>query len=67
MGVTKGDSKSLDYSSHCCGALRAEVCMSDKEGVQWQCYVKSWIKKSTYPEPFKAQPAVSIHRSHSLI
>ncbi|CAE7303327.1 ODA11 [Symbiodinium natans] len=29
---------------------RAEVCMSDKEGVQWQCYVNSWIKKCAYPE-----------------
>ena len=28
--------------------------MSDKEGVQWQCYVQSWIKKCTYPEAFKA-------------
>ena len=28
--------------------------MSDKEGVQWQCYVNSWIRKCSYPEPFKA-------------
>ena len=29
--------------------------MSDKEGVQWKCYVKSWVKKLTYPEPVKEQ------------
>ena len=30
-------------------------CMSDKEGVQWKCYVKSWVKKLAYPEPVKEQ------------
>lgn len=29
--------------------------MSDKDGVQWKCYVKSWVKKLNYPESVKEQ------------
>ena len=41
--------------------------MSDKDGVQWQCYVQSGIKKCTYPEPFKAGESLQMQRLFSFI
>ncbi|CAE7333776.1 ODA11, partial [Symbiodinium sp. CCMP2456] len=50
--------RDLNYATPATATRAGIVCMSDKEGVQWQCYVQSWIKKCTYPEPFKEQLAL---------
>ncbi|CAE7610116.1 ODA11 [Symbiodinium microadriaticum] len=50
--------RDLNYATPATATRAGIVCMSDKEGVQWQCYVQSWIKKCTYPEAFKEQLAL---------
>ncbi|CAE7303428.1 ODA11 [Symbiodinium natans] len=50
--------RDLNYATPATATRAGIVCMSDKEGVQWQCYVNSWIKKCAYPEPFKEQLAL---------
>ncbi|CAL1157217.1 unnamed protein product [Cladocopium goreaui] len=47
--------RDLNYATPATATRAGIVCMSDKEGVQWKCYVKSWVKKLAYPEPVKEQ------------
>ncbi|CAJ1331853.1 unnamed protein product [Effrenium voratum] len=49
--------RDLNYATPATATRAGILCMSDKEGVQWQCYVQSWVKKLTYPEPVKEQLA----------
>ncbi|CAK9103509.1 Dynein alpha chain [Durusdinium trenchii] len=47
--------RDLNYATPATATRAGIVCMSDKEGVQWQCYVKSWVKKLSYSDTVKEQ------------
>eukprot|EP00930_Biecheleria_cincta_P103951 TRINITY_DN9605_c0_g4_i1.p1 TRINITY_DN9605_c0_g4~~TRINITY_DN9605_c0_g4_i1.p1 ORF type:complete len:4232 (-),score=759.91 TRINITY_DN9605_c0_g4_i1:457-13152(-) len=47
--------RDLNYATPATATRAGIVCMSDEDGVQWQSYVTSWIKKLTYVDAVKEQ------------